>query len=331
MHARDPRPTPPTPSPTDSTTRTQHAIPPPSYPTHHAILATERCHTHRYVGRARAAFPAVHAPLRTKYTETQRAGGDGGGSARDPSPLAWDLFLGVYALYGLNRRILLILFVAGAVIVSLGAVTVNTISAPPPHSVGLAPLVRTKAAECHVPQLRGQDGVRLNSRVRSPLFPGNGEINMAFTRNYLLWPSSLRRPSEDVQSDKVARNFRIIDLVNIASISMFYLCLTSGMCSTWYETLRLSLIILVIVPSIDNPPEREPMGILTHPNMHYEDTPDLGSEFSGEPVSARPRWGGSREQTEVELAQTTCPGMAAVGNGFEYIRRIEAAPSHSAG
>ncbi|KAJ6542484.1 hypothetical protein DFH09DRAFT_1322339 [Mycena vulgaris] len=58
------------------------------------------------------------------------------------------LFLRVYALYGLSRRILLGLLAAGAVIVSLGAWSVVP--------VGLAPVVRAKAPGCYEPQLKAQ-------------------------------------------------------------------------------------------------------------------------------------------------------------------------------
>ncbi|KAJ6605489.1 hypothetical protein DFH09DRAFT_1300229 [Mycena vulgaris] len=123
------------------------------------------------------------------------------------------LFLRVYALYGLSRRILLGLLAAGAVIVSLGAWSVVP--------VGLAPVIRAKAPGCYEPQLKAQalrkDGFCLGGRTRwrdySHCVDSASGLHPRPGKRLLRWGA--------LANNYTRRHYLLRGLVNTANILMF--------------------------------------------------------------------------------------------------------------
>ncbi|KAJ7323273.1 hypothetical protein DFH08DRAFT_350245 [Mycena albidolilacea] len=125
------------------------------------------------------------------------------------------LFLRVYALYSLNRRIMYLLLCAGVVIVSVGAWSIVP--------VGLSPIVRTSAPGCYVPQSKTQD-LRMAAAWTGELAGDILVIGLTLYRSYtqrrngVSFAGSLGR----IMIRDGVVYFGIICLVNMANILMFY-------------------------------------------------------------------------------------------------------------
>ncbi|KAJ7120782.1 hypothetical protein C8R44DRAFT_877119 [Mycena epipterygia] len=142
------------------------------------------------------------------------------------------LFLRVYALYSLNRRIMYLLLCAGVVIVSVGAWSIVP--------VGLSPIVRTSAPGCYVPQSKTQD-LRMAGAWTGELAGDILVFGLTLYRSYTQRRNDYCHPFQRLRSDCASQvlfisgefnpvrlggvpdNVRsIICLVNMANILMFY-------------------------------------------------------------------------------------------------------------
>jgi len=126
------------------------------------------------------------------------------------------LFLRVYALYRLDRRILILLLCTGVAIVALGAWSVV-------GPVGPSPIMRTSAPGCYVPQSKTQ-GLRLAAAWTAELAGDILVVCLTLYRAYTqrfdgpLFAGSLWR----IMIREGIVYFAIICLVNLANIFMFH-------------------------------------------------------------------------------------------------------------
>ncbi|KAJ7176089.1 hypothetical protein C8R43DRAFT_974933 [Mycena crocata] len=152
------------------------------------------------------------------------------------------LFLRVYALYGLNRRIMILLISAGVAIVSVGAWSIVP--------VGMSPVVKTRAPGCYLPQSKKQD-LRMAAAWTAELAGDVLVICLTLYRSYMssrngaafsgsLWRIMIR--------DGVVY-FGIICLVNVANILMFFFgdIYTSNSLSWFTSAISVAMISRLMI------------------------------------------------------------------------------------
>ncbi|KAJ7171022.1 hypothetical protein C8R46DRAFT_1087513 [Mycena filopes] len=125
------------------------------------------------------------------------------------------LFLRVYAMYGLSKKILLLLVITGAIIVSLGAWSIVP--------VGMSPILASDAPGCYLPQLKAQSdriGASWTAELAGDIMVFVLTLHRAYTQTVrgssftgMLWRILIR--------DGLVY-FGIICLVNTANICMFF-------------------------------------------------------------------------------------------------------------